>query len=340
MPYNKVSYREKCEVIGYVRGKNTPKDAAAEFGIPLSTIYWILKNPPTPKKKSGRPRIIDTPTRKRLVDFAIASRANRRLSYAQQIRLAQINCSAHTLYRMFKNEGYQRYLAKKKHLLTAEQKENRLQFAIAHLFWTIEDWFHVLWTDESYMWLGGGGFSYVTRRQDEALHEDCIDEMTKSKHSVMVWGGFMGGEKVPLQIWEKDDWGTITALSYLRHVLYPVIIPFIIMWQAVGWPVILMEDGASAHTADISKSARQAFSVVTLIWPSWSPDLNPIEHIWGIIKKRIRERPIQPSTTAEMRVAVLEEWDKITPENLYRILATMPDRMAAVIAANGGHTKY
>jgi hypothetical protein len=227
MPYKKLTYREKCELIGFVRGKNTPKDAATEFGIPLSTVYWILKNPPTPKKKTGRPKIINTPTRKRLVEFATSSRANRRLSYIQQIRIAQIDCSSDTLYRAFKKEGYKRYLAKKKHILTEEQKEKRLQFALTYLFWTVNDWFHILWTDECYLWLGGGGFSYVTRRQDEQLQEDCIDEVTKSKYSVMVWGGFMGAEKTILQIWEKDDWGTITALAYVRHVLYPIIIPFI-----------------------------------------------------------------------------------------------------------------
>jgi hypothetical protein len=68
--------------------------------------------------------------------------------------------------------------------------------------------------------------------------------------------------------------------------------------------------------------------------------LNPIENIWGIIKKRIRERPIQPTNTAEMRVAVQEEWARITPETMYKLLATMPDRMAKVIANNGGYTKY
>jgi hypothetical protein len=39
MPYKKLTYREKCELIGFVRGKNTPQDAATEFNIPLSTVY-------------------------------------------------------------------------------------------------------------------------------------------------------------------------------------------------------------------------------------------------------------------------------------------------------------
>jgi hypothetical protein len=73
-----------------------------------------------------------------------SSKVNRRLSYIAQIRLAQIDISARTIYRAFKQEGYIRYIAKKKYILILEQKEKRLQFAIAFLFLTVNDWAHIL----------------------------------------------------------------------------------------------------------------------------------------------------------------------------------------------------
>ncbi|KAF2185198.1 hypothetical protein K469DRAFT_707977 [Zopfia rhizophila CBS 207.26] len=58
-------------------------------------------------------------------------------------------------------------------------------------------------------------------------------------------------------------------------------------------------------------------------WPSRSPDLNPIEN-----------------TDAEVRQYLLEEWDKLDLDDFRKYVESMPDRCRAVIAANGGHTKW
>ena len=52
-------------------------------------------------------------------------------------------------------EGYNRRVARKKPFLDATKKAKRLEWALAHQHWTVEDWRRVIWTDESYIWLGG-----------------------------------------------------------------------------------------------------------------------------------------------------------------------------------------
>lgn len=71
----------------------------------------------------------------------------------------------------------------------------------------------------------------------------------------MIWGGILGvGGKKIIVVWEKDNWGTITAQTYIDHVLTPTIWPF---WywesQANGQSLWLMEDGAPAHRAKLTQ---------------------------------------------------------------------------------------
>lgn len=109
----------------------------------------------------------------------------------------------------------------------AETKAKRLQFALDHRHWTVEDWHCVIWTDECYIWLGGAcGNVWVTCKPGEDYLEKYITSKFKKQNSVMIWGGILGGKKALLVLWDKKYWGTITAQTYVGHVLHPVLWPF------------------------------------------------------------------------------------------------------------------
>jgi hypothetical protein len=80
--------------------------------------------------------------------------------------------------------------------------------------------------------------------------------------------------------------------------------------------------------------------MVPIPWPACSPDLNPIESIWFTIKQRIKAYENPPRKIQELRDALAAEWAIITHEEILALVATMPERCAAVKAANGGPTKY
>lgn len=68
--------------------------------------------------------------------------------------------------------------------------------------------------------------------------------------------------------------------------------------------------------------------------------LNPIENIWNLLKNRLNASIPRPTGKAEVRAAVLEEWNHITEENIQKFVDSMPEHIQAVIAANGGHTRW
>ncbi len=69
------------------------------------------------------------------------------------------------------------------------------------------------------------------------------------------------------------------------------------------------------------------------LWPSQSPDLNPIQHVWEILDRRVRQHSPPPSSKHQIGEYLLEEW-------LQRLVESMPRPHEAVLAARGGPTPY
>ena len=68
--------------------------------------------------------------------------------------------------------------------------------------------------------------------------------------------------------------------------------------------------------------------------------LNPLEHGWDQLKRRIQARARQPRDLPELRVAVVEEWNELPQNNFNMLVRSMRRRCQAVIDARGGNTRY
>ncbi len=101
---------------------------------------------------------------------------------------------------------------------------------------------------------------------------------------------------------------------------------------------IFQQDLAPAHTAKGTKSWFNDHGVTVLDWPANSPDLNPIENLWGIVKRKMRDT--RPNNADDLKAAIKATWASITPEQCHRLIVSMPRRIDAVIHAKGGPTKY
>ncbi len=101
---------------------------------------------------------------------------------------------------------------------------------------------------------------------------------------------------------------------------------------------IFQQDLAHAHTAKGTKSWFNDHGVTVLDWPANSPDLNPIENLWVIIKRKMRDT--RPNNADDLNAAIKATWASITPEQCHRLIASMPRRINAVIHAKEGPTKY
>jgi hypothetical protein len=96
------------------------------------------------------------------------------------------------------------------------------------------------------------------------------------------------------------------------------------------------QDGAPAHKSNITQRWLQNHfpDVITRDqWPAASPDINPIELVWGILKPRVCAEA-HPSVIS-LKAALLREWEKLTYEEINKCIDGWPGRLDQMIAAGG-----
>jgi hypothetical protein len=104
--------------------------------------------------------------------------------------------------------------------------------------------------------------------------------------------------------------------------------------------IIFQHDNNPKHTAKKTKKWLEEQELQVLDWPPQSPDLNPIEHLWDHLKRRLAGYERRPTATWQLWERVEAEWNKISEEECMRLIECMPRRIAAVLKAKGGPTKY
>ena len=184
---------------------------------------------------------------------------------------------------------------------------------------------------------------WVFRRLGE--RDRCLPEQVKSRVrntvSLMLWGCFAGCFKGPLVALH----GVQTAQTYVQ-----LLVPFIIetLPENGVFDAIFQQDNAPTHTAHITQNYLQQQGFVIMKSPPSSPDMNPIEHLWAVLKKELFRRfpdtPDLPGGPEVVQHALAERlaivWADIGPDTMNALIDSMPRRVQALIDAKGWYTKY
>ena len=100
--------------------------------------------------------------------------------------------------------------------------------------------------------------------------------------------------------------GNLNAQGYINQIMKPKAVPFL---QRHG-PAILMHDNARPNVARICRHFLKRNNVNILPWPAVSPDVNPIEHIWDYLGKKVRARG-NVHILRDLENALIQEWNNI-----------------------------
>ncbi|GBO10491.1 Transposable element Tc3 transposase [Araneus ventricosus] len=82
-------------------------------------------------------------------------------------------------------------------------------------------------------------------------------------------------------------------------------------------------DNAPTHTSSATKNYLNSKNVTVLEWPPMSPDLNPIENVWGIMSRKVYENRGKFFSVYALKTAIESAWYNLEPELLQTLIMSM-----------------
>jgi transposase len=204
----------------------------------------------------------------------------------------------------------------------------RLDFADRHL---VEEYplRNVLWSDEMTV------VAYPQKRKlNIRIHSSeskdnmpFIPKVQQGGVSVSFWGCFSYYAIGPIQ----EVIGRLDSQKY-QEIVEQLVKPQL---DHSSVPLVFMQDGHRAHTCPATMEFLASKNIQTLVWPPQSPDLNPIENIWAIIKQKIYSENSFPSSKKEITDRVFKYWEEIDADLLKRLSDSIPKRLGMLKRAHG-----
>jgi transposase len=329
-------------------GLSFPRIHQLHRDIPLSTIKYTCykereRENNQSKRRPGAPRKLSEEQRDHLYDVAVHQ--NPHIKNRDLMEEVDETVKKRSIQKLLREMGRRKWKQRQRPEIKMVHAEKRLQWARTYEHFTPELWASVKWSDECTVERGRGVQPVwtFTRPCDQLVEHDLKEVRYGKSVKKMFWAAFGQDGRTGLVALDGDPEsrrGGVTARVIVD--LYQAFLPTILRPGD-----IFMQDNATVQTARITQRVLQDMGVSVMVWPSYSPDLNPIENLWALMKVEIyklypelEHADDTEDTLAHLIEAAKEAWHEIDSTILYNLSITMPHRVQAVIDANGWYTKY
>lgn len=286
----------------------------------------------------GRPRKLSARDDRHIAMIVSSKQADDAVQATQEFnRLADSIVSASTVRRSLARSGYVARVKKAKPLLQERHRKARLAFARKYKDWTVAEWKRVIFSDESrFKLFGSDGREWVWVSKDEqSLARRVKPTVKHGGGSIFVWGCMTShGVGFMCKINEGLDG------ELYRQILEDELTATLKYYKLKAKDVVFQHDNDPKHTAKKTKLHLEKCKFQMLTWPANSPDLNPMEHLWDEVARRLKAYARWPKNAQEFWERIEEVWNGIDQATLDRLYESMPRRVADVISARGGNTNW
>lgn len=248
-----------------------------------------------------------------------------------------LHCSTSTIKKVLRENGVFCHRPAKKIAFTDQHKINRVRFSEENIN---RHWANVIFSDEKVFCSNTDSLKPLWRRRNTRLEEKNVLKTNRSGRISSGYWGWMSdagpGELVKIN-------GRFTATEYV-NILDNVMLPSVRQLYPHPEPIVFVQDNSPIHTAQIVQQWFQNHEDIQLLnWPAKSPDLNPIENLWGIMVREWEDVEDGPNirTADALDRHVNSVWERLRGrsvcENLVR---SMRERLQTTINTGGLWTKY
>jgi transposase len=313
--------RGKALLRAGVRIEKIPKAT----GLSMKTVQRLQTKRPQRKKGSGRKEIL---SRSSKISIRNLIYQNPFYTPADIVERLNLECSSETVRVYLKELGLTYRAPSRKEPLSEVEKNDRLQWC--HDWEDFDHFDQVIYTDEAGIWLndnrGKGWF---------LKGEPFIPVQVESREKINIWGAISQAGKVGIYTF-RNNFNAGIFRDALREVLVPV------AQELHPDGCYLQRDNSQAHRAEsvytYLNSEEADIIIDVLPWPSYSPDLNPIENLWAVLKRNIRKR--QPRTIDQLEDMIHEEWGYISDGYVRTLCLSIHNRIDMCIENEGSRIDY
>ena len=312
----------------------TGRDIAHELRCSEQTVsLWLTRWNETrwleDSERSGRPRCT---TRRQDETMEQYAREKKFTTPAAIQNAMELECSKRTVRRRLDEVDLLGRVSATEYVLDAEDIRRRLSFAEGYADKDVAWWSTVIFSDETHIEVFGRSRVWVQRPRGERYNPDYIRQHMPHSERVSLWGCFCAKGVGQAEIF-VDAFDAVRYVDILDHNLLQTARHFYPKGQ--WW---FQQDNAPQHTSRVARHWFGTHGVDLIDFPPYSPDLNPIENLWSMLKARVENRLVH--TVEDVERVLKEEWEALDEDYLLSLASSLPARCQAVIANRGHRAPY
>ena len=328
-----VSQNEKAEIVKMLAAKVQTVEIAKRLKRDHRTIKNYVENINTARKKrsdAGKRKVTSREMRK--IKFALAK--NPLASSKTIFEQSGIDRPCRKTRCNILNDIAKNTKPGSRPPLTKQHKAKRVKWATDYIKC---DFSTVIFTDECRATLDGpDGFSRGWI--GNGFHTPFRLRRQQGGGGVMFWAGICGDTLIgPFMVEEGVKMDSEAYANFLKQNFFK--------WyrsQTLSFKrkCIFMQDNAPSHASRYTRNflASKGFKDAKLmVWPPASPDLNPIENLWSIVKRKLYEAGKQYNSKNELKEAIKECCKTISTETIKNLTSSMDKRLVKILERHGGY---
>jgi len=313
-PKTEIPYEIRCEIIGFIKAGKNFTECAKFYNLEISTvsrIYWKYQETGyvSDKMRTGRPKKLNQDLSEMAVKELEDTQENTR-------KIGSLYDASHQTIMRLANESnvmfkYPKTIPK----LTSLHVKIRFDFCEKFKNTDFSSW---LYCDESSFELNQNTMGIWTSEKNPVI------PMQKSKQKLTVWACIGKKGKSEMHILKPGE--IIDQFKYL-DILNETLLPLVNLLFPDG-NYYFYQDNAPPHIAKSVKDWMEMFAPNAINAPPNSPDLNPIEMIWAILKNGIEK--LKPDNIDELKKYILGEWEKLSQDTIDNCIFHVEERIKEV----------